>query len=92
MLRALAREGQLTILQLSKLVEAHVMARFADTGLTSMLAPAELKRRAQEASVVMVRLLAESRLLEAHGDHTSPDAYSLPDGVIRRILAETPKA
>jgi hypothetical protein len=37
---------------------------------------------------VMVRLMAESKLLEAHGDLTSPDAYSLPDGVLRRILRE----
>ena len=79
-------------MQLSKLVETQVMERFTATGLTSMLAPAELKRRAQEAGSVMVRLMAESRLLEAHGDLTSPDAYSLPDGVIRRILSEAPKA
>ena len=58
------------------------------TGLTQHLGPAELKRRAQEAASVMVRLLAESKLLEAHGDLTAPDAYSLPDGVLRRILAE----
>lgn len=92
LLRALAKEGRVPVRELSKLVETQVMERFTDTGLTSMLAPAELKRRAQEAGSVMVRLLAESRLLEAHGDLTSPDAYSLPDGVIRRILSEAPKA
>jgi hypothetical protein len=92
LLRALAKEGRVPIRELSKLVETQVMERFTATGLTSMLAPAELKRRAQEAGSVMVRLLAESRLLEAHGDLTSPDAYSLPDGVIRRILSEAPKA
>ena len=36
----------------------------------------------------MVRLLIDSRLVESHGDVTSPDALSLPDGVIRRILKE----
>jgi hypothetical protein len=69
-------------------VEAQVMERFTATGLTDHLAPAELKRRAQEAASVMVRLLAESRLLVAHGDLTSPEAFSLPDGVLRRILAQ----
>ena len=77
-------------MSLQRLVETQVMERFTATGLTSHLAPAELKRRAQEAASVMVRLLAESRLLEAHGDMTSPEAYSLPDGVLRRILKPVP--
>jgi hypothetical protein len=88
MLRALAREGRMSVAAMAKLVETHVTQRFTDTGLDAHLAPAELKRRAQEAASVMVRLLAESKLLELHGDLTSPDAYSLPDGVIRRILSE----
>ena len=41
------------------------------------LAPAELKRRAQEAASVMVRLLADSRLLESPGDMPSP-AIAIP--------------
>jgi hypothetical protein len=89
MLRALA-EGpvgtRVPVASLERLVETQVMERFVATGLTAHLAPAELKRRAQEAASVMVRLLAESRLLEAHGDMTSPEAYSLPEGVLRRIL------
>ena len=92
LLRALAKEGRMSIEALARLVETQVMERFTATGLTAHLAPAELKRRAQEAAMVMVRLLAESRLLEAHGDHTAPEAYSLPDGVLRRILSEAKKS
>jgi hypothetical protein len=91
LLRALANEPRVTVVALQKLVETQVMERFTATGLTAHLAPAELKRRAQEAASVMVRLLAESRLLEAHGDMTAPEAYSLPDGVLRRILTEGKK-
>ncbi|MDP2273250.1 MAG: ATP-binding protein [Archangium sp.] len=86
LLRALADGNRVPVASLQRLVETQVMERFTVTGLTAHLAPAELKRRAQEAASVMVRLLAESRLLEAHGDMTSPEAYSLPDGVLRRIL------
>jgi hypothetical protein len=92
LLRALANEPKVTVAALAKLVEQQAMARFAETGLDKHLPPAELKRRAQEAGSVMVRLLAESRLLEAHGDLTSPEAYSLPDGVLRRILTDGKKA
>jgi hypothetical protein len=92
LLRALANEKKVTVVALEKLVETQVMERFTATGLTAHLAPAELKRRAQEAASVMVRLLAESRLLEAHGDMTAPEAYSLPDGVLRRILTEAKKS
>lgn len=90
-LRALAKEDRMSIDSLARLLETQVMERFTATGLTAHLPPAELKRRAQEAAMVMVRLLAESKLLEAHGDHTSPEAYSLPDGVVRRILSEAKK-
>jgi len=76
------------VASLHKLMEAQVMERFTASGLTAHLSPAELKRRAQEAAIVMVRLLAESRLLESHGDMTAPEAYSLPDGVLRAILTE----
>ena len=88
LLRALAREKKVSAVDLAKLVDAQVMTRFNETGLDAHLAPAELKRRAQEAASVMVRLLSDSRLLESHGDLTSPDAFTLPDGVIRRILSE----
>ena len=92
LLRALAEGTRVPVASLERLVETQVMERFTATGLTAHLAPAELKRRAQEAASVMVRLLAESRLLEAHGDMTSPEAYSLPDGVLRRILKNEKKS
>ena len=87
-LRELAREERLASSALASLVEAQITQRFKETGLDGHLSPPELKRRAQEAASVMVRLLAESRLLTAHGDLTSPDAYSLPPGVVRRILSD----
>jgi hypothetical protein len=89
LLRALAVAPKVSVDALQKLVEAQVVEQFTASGLTAHLTPTELKRRAQEAASVMVRLLAESKLLEAHGDMTSPEAYSLPDGVLRDILQET---
>ena len=91
LLRALAQADRVSVASLQQLVETRVMERFAATGLTAHLPGAELKRRAQEAASVMVRLLAETKLLQAHGDMTSPEAYSLPDGVLRRILREGPR-
>lgn len=88
LLRALASAERVTVRALENLVEAQVLERFSATGIDQHLGPAELKRRAQEAATVTVRLLAESKLLEAHGDHTAPEAYSLPDGVLRRILTD----
>ncbi len=92
LLRALAGAERVTVTALEQLVEAQVMERFGATGISEHLAPVELRRRAQEAASVMVRLLAESKLLVAHGDHTSPEAYSLPDGVLRRILQDSRRA
>jgi hypothetical protein len=92
LLRAVASGEPVKVKELETLLEAQVLQRFAVTGLTGHLSPSELKRRAQEAASVMVRLMAESKLLEAHGDLTSPDAYSLPDGVLRRILREARRA
>jgi len=92
LLRALASADRVTVEALERLAEAHVMARFTATGINDHLAPVELRRRAQEAASVMVRLLAESKLLAAHGDLTAPEAYSLPDGVLRRILQESRRA
>jgi hypothetical protein len=59
---------------------------FVHTGVAGTLAPQELARRAEEAAHVIVQLLHESGLLLPHGDLTSPEAYSLPDGAIRRVL------
>ncbi|MEW6430945.1 MAG: hypothetical protein AB1730_05495 [Myxococcota bacterium] len=93
MLRALAQADEpVPVTKLQRLVETQVMDRFATTGLDAHLPPSELKRRAQEAASVMVRLLADSRLLEEHGDLTAPESYSLPDGVLRTILSEGAKA
>jgi hypothetical protein len=88
MLRLLAREQRVTVEALNRAVETLVLESFAAVGLGAHLPPAELKRRAQEAASVMVRLLIDSRLVESHGDVTAPDALSLPDGVIRRILKD----
>ncbi|MBX7097418.1 MAG: ATP-binding protein [Myxococcaceae bacterium] len=86
LLRALAQADKVSTTRLQQLVEAQVLERFEVSGLKGHLPPAELKRRAQEAATVTVRILATTKLLEAHGDLTSPEAFTLPDGVLRRIL------
>lgn len=65
-----------------------IRQRFAETGIEATLDPSEAGRRAEEAAGVMVRLLHESGLLVALGDLTNPEAYALPEGVVRRILAQ----
>jgi hypothetical protein len=39
-----------------------------------------------------VRTLGESGLLRAHGDPNEPEAYELPDGLIRRVLRNEAKS
>ena len=86
-LRALAREGVLPVAELERRLVALVLAEFTEGGMSNYLSLEELKRRAQEAASVMLRLVAESRLLEGHGDLTSPDAYTISPGIIRDILS-----
>ena len=86
MLRKLASEERVAVPLLKSIAERHVLAQFASTGLTSHLPEEELRRRAQEAASVMLRLLGETGLVNPIGDLTAPEAYELPDGSIRRIL------
>jgi hypothetical protein len=87
MLRKLAVEDTVAATALSALAEAHVLAEFASSGVGARLSAGERDRRAQEAARVFVRLLSDTKLLEPIGDLTAPDAYRLPEGVLRRILA-----
>jgi len=73
---------------LRALAAEHVRARFAETGVEATLDPTEASRRAEEAAGVVLRLLHESGLLTAAGDFTNPEAYTLPEGVVRRVLAQ----
>lgn len=82
----LAREESVPVTKLCTLATEMVAADFAHTGIENTLPPRELARRAEEAGHVIVQLLHESGLLVPHGDLTSPDAYSLPEGAIRRVL------
>jgi hypothetical protein len=86
-LRALADAPRVSTTVLQNLLQRQVTERFIASGLSNHLTATELERRAHEAAAVMIRLLAQSKLLQAHGDLTSPDAYALPDGIIRRILS-----
>jgi hypothetical protein len=86
MLRKLANEGRASAAALREIAERHVLGQFASTGITSHLPAEELRRRAQEAASVMLRLLGETGLLQPIGDLTAPEAYELPDGSIRRVL------
>ncbi|WP_394841467.1 ATP-binding protein [Pendulispora brunnea] len=86
LLRKLAGGGPIGVTQLQGIAERHIIAQFASSGLTSHLPEEELRRRAQEAASVMVRLLGETGLVDPIGDLTAPEAYELPDGCIRRVL------
>jgi len=89
-LRQLAREERVEVRALCE-TAARVVARdFAHTGIDRALSSEEVARRTEEAAAVILRLLGETGLLEAIGDLTSPDAYALPDGIIRRVLRLRP--
>ncbi len=85
-LRALARVDRLDALELRHVAARAFREQFDITGLTRTLTREEVLRRTQEAAGVSIRILGDSGLLKAHGDPTEPEAYELPDGVIRRVL------
>jgi hypothetical protein len=86
MLRELAREDSVDVATLHRIAERAVARVFASTGVARTLAPEETLRRVEEAAIVILRLLGETGLLEPLGDLTAPDAYALPDGVLRSVL------
>jgi hypothetical protein len=86
LLHHLALADTVPVTKLCALATRMVTDDFAQTGIDKTLAPHELARRAEEAGHVIVQLLHESGLIVPHGDLTAPDAYSLPEGTIRRIL------
>ena len=86
LLRRLAREESVSALELRVLAKRMIAEDFVRTGIDRTLTPEELERRAEEAAHVTLHLLDETGLLVPHGDLTSPDAYSLPEGTIRRVL------
>ncbi len=90
LLRALAREDRVTVAALRDGAEHMISRAFSATGLDRTLAPEETARRIEEAASVTIRLLGETGLLARLGDFTSPEAYELPDGAIRRVLRLRP--
>jgi hypothetical protein len=86
LLRKLAREEVVALGELCLLAKQRVTEDFLRTGISATLAPDEVERRSEEAAHVIVQLLEETGLVVPHGDLTSPDGYSLPDGVVRRVL------
>ncbi len=86
LLRRLAREESVSAFELQVLAKTRIAEDFVSTGIDHTLAAEELERRAEEAAHVTIQLLDESGLLVPHGDLTSPDAYSLPEGAVRRVL------
>lgn len=90
MLRRLAREPKVSAHALREVAKRMIAADFVRTGIDRTLAPEETARRTEEAASVMVQLLAETGLLEPHGDLTAPEAYSLRGGAIRRVLRVQP--
>jgi len=89
-LRQLARSEMLTVAALRETAKRFIAEDFVRTGIDRTLTSDETARRTEEAASVMLTLLGETGLLEPHGDLTSPEGYSLPDGVIRRVLAVQP--
>ncbi len=90
LLRRLAGEERVSADALRDLAKRMIVEDFARTGIDRRLDPEETTRRAEEAASVMLHLLGETGLLEAHGDLTSPEAYALPEGAIRRVLRDQP--
>jgi hypothetical protein len=86
LLRELARKAVVSTAKLRVHAKQSVLAQFAEIGLDRELAPEEAERRAAEAAGVLVRMLGVTGLLEPEGDLTHPDAYRLPDGLVKRIL------
>jgi hypothetical protein len=87
LLRRLAREEVVALGDLWVVARQQITEDFVRTGISATLPPDEVARRAEEAAHVIVQLLEETGLVVPHGDLTSPDGYSLPNGVIRRVLA-----
>jgi hypothetical protein len=85
-LRRLAKSERVATAELRELVKARVLAQFAATGIAATLTPEEAARRAAEAAGVLVRLVGDTGLLVPEGDLTNPEAYRLPEGLLRRIL------
>jgi hypothetical protein len=90
LLRSLAREEVVSVRVLRALAKQHIEDEFVRTGIAAELPADELTRRAEEAAHVVVQLVEESGLVTPHGDLTAPEAYSLPDGALRRILRAQP--
>jgi hypothetical protein len=88
-LRFLARCEHGSAATLRRLAAEAFQRQFALTGLALELTPGEAQRRTEEGAAVVVRTLGESGLLRAQGDPTEPEAFELPDGVIRRVLASS---
>ncbi len=86
MLRRLAQEDQVSVDTLRAIAGEHILAQFESSGIAERLTPSETKRRSEEAASVMIQMLGETGLLEPVGDLTSPEAYKLPEGSIRRVL------
>jgi hypothetical protein len=64
--------------------------QFEELGLTKVLGPEESRRRALEAAGFVVRMLDEIGILVPEGDVTRPHAFTFPDSVVRRVLANEP--
>ncbi len=91
MLRALAAGAPIPVGVLRDIAVRGVLAQFDASGVMQSLGREEVERRAQEAGSVMLRLLGETGLVTPLGDLTSPEAFELRDGAIRRVLASPPK-
>jgi len=86
-LRRLARSGQVAAPALREVARDETLRQLRLSGLAALLDERELARRADEAGSATLQLLVETGLVHPVGDLTRPEAYRLPDGLLRRILA-----
>lgn len=89
-LRHLAQSGSVSADHLRAIAQAAIAEQFAQSGVDKTLSAEESLRRTQEAASVLIRLLADTGLLQPHGDLTRPDAYELGDTALRRVLRRPP--
>ncbi len=86
-LRHLACRDRCSARELQETASRAFREQFASTGVSAALAPEEALRRAEEAGAVVLRILGDSGLLVATGDPSDPEAYELPEGILRRVLS-----
>jgi len=86
-LRRLAAKGEAPAASLREVARTETHKQLRASASAGALDERDLARRAEEAAAATLQLLVETGLVIPVGDLTRPEAYRLPDGLLRRILA-----